>query len=287
MKTEAADEKQLAQDFRKALGHAELEVYYQAQVSLTDDRLVGFEALVRWDHPERGLLTPHAFLGVAKQYGLMTDLTIFVVNRVADDLRRWADMGYKPGVIGINIPESMLASGRARATITQALSRNGLPPGLIGVEVTEDVLLNHNSEAIAEDLRLMRTNGIRVSFDDFGTGYASLIHLKQFPLDEIKIDHSFVRDLFKKDSSAEIVACLCDLASKLNKTIVAEGIETEDQLDFLRHNGCHIGQGFLFSQPVPFNDTLLQIRVRGAGVGSVDRFPRQDVRNHPLQSDAA
>jgi diguanylate cyclase (GGDEF)-like protein len=287
MKTEAADEKRLAQDFRTALGHAALEVYYQAQVRLADDRLVGFEALVRWDHPERGLLTPHAFLPVAKQYGLMTDLTIFVVNRVADDLRRWTDMGYKPGVIGINIPESMLASGRARVAIVQALLRNGLPPGLIGIEVTEDVLLNHNSEAIAEDLRMMRANGIRVSFDDFGTGYASLIHLKQFPLDEIKIDHSFVRDLFKKDSSAEIVACLVDLAGKLHKTIVAEGIETEEQLAFLRHNGCHIGQGFLFSQPVPFDATLPQIRVRGAGVGPTDRLPREDVRNHPLQSDAA
>ena len=252
MRAAAAAERQLAIDLKRAIGAAELQVYFQPQVRLVDRSIIGFEALIRWNHPERGLLGPGLFLSCAEQHGLMTDLTAFVVEQVAASLRGWIKLGFDPGIVAINVPESMLATPLARQTIQLALGRHRLDHGRICVEVTENVLLNRNAGQIIDTLRSMQSDGARVSFDDFGTGYASLSHLKSFPLDEIKIDRSFINDLLTEESSAEIVRSLIKLAAKLKKTVVAEGIETEEQLQFLLEEGCAIGQGYLFSRPVPF-----------------------------------
>ena len=262
MRAEMETEHQLALGLKRALAAQELDVFYQPQVRLADRRVVGFEALVRWHHPERGLLAPGVFLPAAERCGLMTELTVFVVWRVAADIARWIGMGREPGIVAINMPEAMLATALARQTIDQAMARHGLSVARLGIEVTENVLLNRNTTLIIETLRAMRIRGVRVSFDDFGTGYASMSHLRSFPLDEIKIDRSFVRDVLVDGSSAEIVRSLIRLAGKLKKTAVAEGIETADQLAFMLEEGCPIGQGYLFSPPVPFEDASAMIGQR-------------------------
>lgn len=246
------ESRQIARDLRRAIPNGELAVFYQPQFDVQSLTPIGFEALVRWWHPTRGLLGAGEFVPIAERLGLMADLTTEVVETVTRDIRKWLDMERDPGVIGINLPEEMFATGIAEPLLDRSLAQHDIPYDRICIEVTEDVFLNRASDKIAESLEGIRKRGMRVAFDDFGTGYASLSHLKNFPFDELKIDRSFVFDIGKDEKSAEIVRALIGLARNLNKGLIAEGIETEEQRDFLALEGCTKGQGFIFAKALPF-----------------------------------
>jgi diguanylate cyclase (GGDEF)-like protein len=246
--------RQLTLDLKQAVSQRELCVFYQPQFAMRDNICIGFEALLRWRHPTRGLLNAGQFVHMAERLGLVPDVTAQVVEFVATDIRRWLDQGRDPGVIGINMPEEMFATDLAQQMLDRALTRHNVPYDRICVEVTEDVFLNRAAEQISERLSTMRALGLRIAFDDFGTGYASLSHLKRFPFDELKIDRSFVNDLTHDKRSVEIIRALTGLARNLGKSVVAEGIETEEQRAVLMAEGCPVGQGFLFSKAVPFEE---------------------------------
>jgi EAL domain-containing protein (putative c-di-GMP-specific phosphodiesterase class I) len=191
---------------------------------------------------------------LAERLGLVPDITAEVVEVVARDIRAWLDQGYDPGMVGINMPEEMFATDLAQQMLDRALSRYNVPYDRICVEVTEDVFLNRAADQIAERLAGMRKLGMRIAFDDFGTGYASLSHLKHFPFDELKIDRTFVNDLTRDNRSVEIIRALIGLARNLGKNVIAEGIETEEQRALLLAEGCPVGQGYLFSRAVPIEE---------------------------------
>jgi diguanylate cyclase len=260
MRAKDDEARELALDLKRAVPLGQLCVFYQPQFAMRDNTVIGFEALLRWRHPSKGLLTAGKFVHLGDRLGLIPEITALVIETVAADVRRWLDQGLDPGVIGVNMPEEMFATDLAEQMIDRALARCEVPYGRICVEVTEDVFLNRASEQIGERLSSMRALGLRIAFDDFGTGYASLSHLKHFPFDELKIDQSFVRDLTRDAHSVEIIRALIGLARNLGKSVIAEGIETEEQRALLLAEGCPAGQGFLFSPAVPFAEATAFIR---------------------------
>ena len=250
----AADEenRQLARDLRHAVANGQLTVHYQPQFDIPGMTPIGFEALVRWTHPRKGVMGAGEFVPIAEKLGLVPELTTEVVETVARDIRRWLDDGRDPGIVSINMPEEMFAMGIAEPLLDRSLARERIPFNRICVEVTEDVFLNRASDQIAEILARIRERGMRVAFDDFGTGYASLSHLKAFPVDDLKIDRSFIDDIGKDERGSVIIRALLGLARNLKKDVVAEGVETMDQYRFLSEQGCTKGQGFIYAKPMPF-----------------------------------
>jgi diguanylate cyclase (GGDEF)-like protein len=260
----------LEQDLRRALAGRELVMHYQPKLGLRHNSHEGFEALVRWQHPEKGLLMPGAFLPLAERLHLMRELTTTVLACVAADLARWRTAGIAPGPIAINMPEVMLAHGHAASAIDTALAAHGLPWDCLAVEITEDVFLDRRSaDQICESVEVLRRKGIKVAFDDFGTGHASLTHLRSFPFDEIKIDRSFIHDLGTDIRCDLIVHALIQLGQGLNKSVVAEGVETEAQEFFLIDHGCTLVQGFRYARPMDFDAATRWLASPAAGVAPV------------------
>ncbi|MBV1786862.1 EAL domain-containing protein [Marinobacterium sp. D7] len=229
----------------------EFVVFYQPKVGVDSGEHLGFEALVRWNHPSLGILAPGAFLPLLDGTGLIREMTRAVVRGVCRDIKAWKAAGLNPGPVAINVPEELLVSDQGVGIFTSALDEFGLAWRDIAVEVTEDVFLNRYAERMFESITRFRRKGVPVSLDDFGTGFASLVHLRDFPFDELKIDRGFVSDIGVDTRSEQIVRTIVDLARNLGKACVAEGIETETQLRFLQQLGCRVGQGYLFAKPLP------------------------------------
>jgi len=229
----------------------EFVVFYQPKVGVESGEHLGFEALVRWNHPSLGILAPGAFLPLLDGTGLIRDMTRAVVRGVCRDIKAWQAAGLNPGPVAINVPEELLVSDQGVGIFTSALAEFGLAWCDISVEVTEDVFLNRYAERMFESITYFRQQGVSVALDDFGTGFASLVHLRDFPFDELKIDRGFVSDIGIDSRSEQIVRTIVDLARNLGKACVAEGIETEEQRLFLQHLGCRVGQGYLFAKPIP------------------------------------
>ncbi len=254
MRSDDDEARQMTLELKRAVSQNELCVYYQPQIAMRDNRCIGFEALLRWRHPTKGVLNAGQFVHMAERLGLVPEITAMVIAQVAADIRAWLNQGLDPGVIGINMPEEMFATDLAQQMLDRGLAPHSVPYGRICIEVTEDVFLNRAADQISARLSAMRELGLRIAFDDFGTGYASLSHLKRFPFDELKIDRSFVDDLTRDARSVEIIRALTGLARNLGKSVVAEGIETEEQRALLLAEGCPVGQGYLFSRAVPFEE---------------------------------
>jgi diguanylate cyclase len=250
MRAQEEARRRMAMELRQGMQRNELCVHYQPQFELVSGRCCGFEALIRWQHPTRGLVTADSFIRVAERIGLVPEITRLVVDAVARDLRGWLDAGLDPGVVAINVPEEMFITDVAVKMLDESLTRLAVPCERICIEVTEDVFLNRDVDSIAERFAAMRDRGFRVAFDDFGTGHASLSHLKRFPFDELKIDRSFTCDIAMDIKSREIVRALLTIASNLGKSVIAEGIETAEQKSILVSEGCARGQGYLYSRSV-------------------------------------
>ena len=230
-------------------GQEGLFVFYQPIVDIRTGRVTAREALVRWHNPQRGWISPAEFVPVAEESGLIEQLGLFVLKRACQDATRWKD-GAR---VAVNISACQLGKGTLASCVLSALIESGLPPEQLEIEVTETALLAEERDGIA-DLRRLRDMGVRVALDDFGTGYSSLSHLRAFPFDKIKIDGSFVKDAVERPDCAAVVKAIADLGKRLGVTTVAEGVETQAQLECATAEGCSEVQGFLLGPPMPSED---------------------------------
>jgi diguanylate cyclase (GGDEF)-like protein len=235
------------------LGHAiernELELFYQPQMRLSDGKLLGAEALVRWRHPTRGLLSPGDFMPLVNISSISARTSLWIMETACRQGRAWQRAGH--GIrLGVNIPPSLIQSGDLATTIEGVLKDTEFPPSLLELEVTEDILLEDDERALATFLRVQKL-GVQIAFDDFGTGYASLTYLKKFPINRLKIDKSFVHELRAGSNDAAIVICTVTLANLLGLSVIAEGVEDATSIELLRGMGCQEGQGFYFAPALP------------------------------------
>ncbi|HEX7650062.1 MAG TPA: EAL domain-containing protein [Noviherbaspirillum sp.] len=236
-------------DLRHAIDRNELEVFYQPQARVETGDIIGAEALVRWRHPTRGMVSPAEFIPLAEETGLINPVGEWVLRTACAQMKKWADAGLVMR-IAVNLSVKQLLQKNFAATVEQALNDTGLAPSQLELEITESTLME-NAQDTLEALHRLHGLGVRLAIDDFGTGYSSLSYLKRFPVDIIKIDRSFVRDVPHDADDAAIVTGIIALAHSLRLDVVAEGVETESQLRFLRDHSCDLLQGYYLSQPVP------------------------------------
>ncbi len=235
---------------RRALERGELEVYFQPRICTTSCAIVGMEALVRWNKPGEGMVRPHEFIPLAEETGLVVPLGEQVLEQACRRLRRWQQGGREDLRLSVNLSGRQVQETNLVERVVQILDDTGLPPTSLELEITETAIM-HNLERGMDTLWELAGFGIEISIDDFGTGYSSLHYLKSFPIETIKIDRSFVRDLHRDPSDAAIVSTIVDLAERLGLKVIAEGVETAQQLAFFRKLRCSEIQGFLFSPPLP------------------------------------
>jgi diguanylate cyclase (GGDEF)-like protein len=243
--------RKLELDMRQALARREFQLHYQPQLQLRSGTLIGCEALIRWRHPDRGLVSPLDFIPLAEEIGLIVPIGEWVIRQACRDAMTW------PGhmSVAVNVSPAQFKSDRLVETIISALASSSLPARRLEVEITEGVLLQENDKTL-QTLHRLRELGVRVSMDDFGTGYSSLSYLRSFPFDKIKIDRSFVKDLSSKPDGEAIIRAIAGLGKSLGMTTVAEGVETAEQMQRIRLEGCTDVQGYLISKPVPTEDLL-------------------------------
>ncbi len=242
----------LEADLRKAIERRELCLHYQPQVEAATGRIIGVEALVRWAHPVRGMVSPMHFIPLAEETGLILPIGQWVLEEACRQNKAWQQAGYAPVQMAVNIANAQFQKPDLVQDVQKALAATGLAPQYLELELTEGVL-GHNAEASIATLKELRAMGVSLSIDDFGTGYSSLSYLKRFPLHTLKVDRAFVRDITIDNDDAAICSTIIAMAQNLNLSVVAEGVEDEHQLEFLRQRGCHYIQGFYFSPPLPAN----------------------------------
>ncbi|MFZ3025108.1 putative bifunctional diguanylate cyclase/phosphodiesterase, partial [Pseudomonas sp.] len=241
---------QLENQLRKGIEEGQLEVFYQPKLCLADDSLHAAEALVRWRHPELGLVPPGDFIGLAEETGLINPLGEFVLRQACQQARSWQLEGLAEVRVSVNISAQQLRQGNLVSLVRQVLDETGLPARLLELELTESLLLE-NVESVISTFQQLRSLGILLAIDDFGTGYSSLSYLKRFPVHYVKIDQTFIRDISTNSEDAAITRAIIAMAHGLELKVVAEGVETQAQMDFLKAQHCDELQGYLISEPVP------------------------------------
>jgi diguanylate cyclase (GGDEF)-like protein/PAS domain S-box-containing protein len=246
MDARAQSRRKIEIDLREAIQNDVLRPHYQPLIDLSSGRITGFEALVRWPHPERGMVSPAEFIPVAEETGLIDAVGGLILRHSCTDAARWPD----DVRIAVNLSPLQFRAGNLLSVVMDALKQSGLPAKRLELEITETLLLEKSGQVLAT-LHALRALGVRISMDDFGTGYSSLSYLRSFPFDKIKIDQSFVRGLGTNREAQAIVRSIISLGAGLGVTITAEGVETEAEVKCLRAEGCHEGQGFLFSRARP------------------------------------
>jgi diguanylate cyclase (GGDEF)-like protein/PAS domain S-box-containing protein len=251
---------ELENGLRKALERNQLTLHYQPQVSLATGEIVGIEALVRWNHPEHGFIAPSEFIPLAEETGLIVPIGKWVLWEACKQRKAWENAGFKDFPIAVNVSVRQFEDDYFIEYISTILEEMGLQANHLELEITESIMQNlENSTIILNQLKEL---GVLLSMDDFGTGYSSLSYLKHLPIDKIKIDKSFVDDIIYHSNQGTMVKTIIDMGMNLNFVVIAEGIETEEQLSFLKTNACDIGQGYLFSRPLPA-DNLEQYLIIG------------------------
>ena len=258
MDARAQTRRKIETELREAVQGDALRPYYQPLVDLSSGRITGFEALVRWPHPERGMISPAEFIPVAEETGLINAVGGLMLRRACTDAAQWPDDVH----VAVNLSPLQFRLGNLLSLVTDTLKQSGLPAKRLELEITETLLLEKSSEVLAT-LHALRALGVRISMDDFGTGYSSLSYLRSFPFDKIKIDQSFVRDLAANPDAQAIVRSIISLGKGLGVTITAEGVETEAEVNCLRNEGCHEGQGFLFSRARPNAEIVGLLKTQG------------------------
>jgi diguanylate cyclase (GGDEF)-like protein/PAS domain S-box-containing protein len=249
--TRAANERlEMEANMRRGLAQDEFVLHYQPQLDMKSGEIIGCEALVRWNSPEEGLIAPARFIPLAEETGLIVPLGDWVLQTACAQARAWLDAGYPTLVMAVNLSVRQLQQRDIVQKIALALTQTGLPPNQLKLELTESMIMLQGEQA-NDLLQAVKALGVSLSIDDFGTGYSSLAYLKRFPIDEVKIDQSFVRDIPQDASDMEIASAIIGMAHGLHLKVMAEGVETEAQLKFLAGQGCHAYQGFLFSKPIP------------------------------------
>ncbi len=239
----------LERDLRLALGQRQFFLHYQPQLDVATGRIVALEALLRWQHPEHGVISPARFIPIAEQTGQILPIGEWVVRATCAQIRRGQAAGVPVVPVAVNLSAPQLRQPALAERVGEILREEGIEPGLLELELTESMVMA-DGEATVGMLHLLDSGGIRIAIDDFGTGYSSLAYLKRFPVQKLKIDRSFVRDLEHDTEDAHIARAIISLGHSLGLKVVSEGVETEAQLEYLRDAGCDAVQGFLFSKPV-------------------------------------
>ncbi len=250
MELAVAKQLELERDLRRALERNELVVYYQPQADTMTGRIVAMEALVRWQHPVRGLVPPLDFIPIAEETGLIAPLGEWVLRQACMQLQAWRREGFDELSVAVNVSGRQLQEKNLVDKVSAVLEETGLPSSRIELEITESVIMK-SAEAVTPVLQELKDKGIRVAIDDFGTGYSSLSYLKRFPIDTLKVDRSFVSDIGSDSDDAVITTAIIALAKSLRLTVVAEGVETSEQQAFLQAQGCDLMQGYYLSKPLP------------------------------------
>jgi diguanylate cyclase (GGDEF)-like protein/PAS domain S-box-containing protein len=250
MNTSALQRMTLESNLHRALERDEFALYYQPKIDATSGLIVGAEALIRWHHPDLGLLSPMEFIPLAEESGLIIPIGEWVIRSACTQTRRWHEAGFTTMQVAVNMSSQSFEQEKLDRTIGQILDECGLDARYLELEMTESTLMRE-AETMVDTLRRLKATGIRLSIDDFGTGYSSLSYLKRFALDALKIDRSFVHDITASEDAAAITSAIIAMARSLKLTVIAEGVETESQAALLRSQGCQFMQGYLFSRPVP------------------------------------
>jgi diguanylate cyclase (GGDEF)-like protein len=250
MNRRSLDRLDMETELQRAIRNQLFNIHYQPKVTLANFRTVGVEALLRWHHPEKGWISPSQFIPLAEETGLIVPLGAWVVEQACKQLRDWQEAGLSDISIAINVSSEQFCHGDLLNSVLSTVESTGILARSLELEITESLLMKNVEETVSA-LRTFKEAGIRISVDDFGTGYSSLSYLKQFPLDSLKIDRSFVQDLHNNNDDAAICAAILAMAKELGLSVVAEGVEFEEQLDFLRKHGCDQIQGFFISKPLP------------------------------------
>ncbi len=253
MSLKAMQRLDLENQIRDGLKNEEFVVYYQPKVNLTSGQCLGMEALVRWNHPEKGIVSPFEFIPLAEETGLIIQLDEWVMRSACQQFKKWRDTGYPVNNLSVNVSARHFKEGGLLAHCKKIIEQSELASKYLEIELTESALVDNYASA-KEILNEIHQMGIRIALDDFGTGYASMSYLKDFPFDTIKLDRSFVQGVPDDVESAAIVKAMIQLAEALKLNIVAEGIETDSQKNFLTDHDCAYGQGFLWSKPVPADE---------------------------------
>lgn len=250
MHARSARNLQLENALHHAIDLNQLQVYYQPQLTTDGTHLIGAEALLRWTHPELGMVTPSEFIPIAEDSGLILKIGEWVLRTAVQQLKQWMDAGYAPMIVAVNLSGVQFRQHGLANIITKILEETQLPPEYLELELTESVMM-HNPQAAIAVMSSLHERGMRLSIDDFGTGYSSLSYLKKFQVHKLKIDQSFVRDISTDLDDKAIVVAIISLAKSLGLKTIAEGVETVEQLDLLRERGCDEVQGFYYSKPLP------------------------------------
>lgn len=250
MNSRMVERLRLESDLRGALARGELRLYYQPQVDLGSGEIVGFESLLRWIHPELGMVSPVRFIPIAEESRLILPIGAWVLEEACRQNKAWQDAGMPPKIVAVNLSAIQFHSTDIVAMVGEVLLATGLAPQYLELEITESVIVE-DPERVVQLMEALKAIGVGMSIDDFGTGYSSLSYLKRFPIDKIKIDRAFVRDLERNGNDAAIVRMIIGIAAELEHKVIAEGVETEGQLEFLRQHGCDEYQGFYCSPAVP------------------------------------
>ena len=240
---------------RKAVDREELRVYFQPQVDIRTGKVVGAEALVRWKDPVEGFISPADFIPIAEESGIISQVGEWVLHQVCDLGNKWFQSGIKPIPLAVNLSPRQFIHGNIVSVVERILKETKFPAEYLEFEITESALMDREEEAI-KILNQFRSMKIKLAIDDFGTGYSSLAHLKRFPLDTLKIDKSFVDDIPQSQDDSEIAATIIAMGHTLRLKVLAEGVETKEQLDFLNSCGCDLYQGFYKSKPLPETEFL-------------------------------
>ncbi len=259
MNAHASESVKLESELRRAIERNQLHLYYQPRVEIASNRIVGVEALARWRHPELGMLLPGKFIPLAEETGLIIDIGRWVLREACTQVRGWTDQGLAPIEVSVNVSAPQLRDQQVRKDVEAALAFSGLDPSQLVVELTESMLMEEAEDSVAM-LCELTAMGLKLSMDDFGTGYSSLAYLTRFPLSEIKIDRFFVHRVAQDQKNRAIVSTIITMGRELGITTIAEGVETPEQLAFLKSRACDQYQGYLFSRPVPVSQVVALLR---------------------------
>ncbi|MEB3308950.1 MAG: EAL domain-containing protein [Snowella sp.] len=250
VKTSPHNALSIERDLRHALENDEFVVYYQPQINAKTRQIVGAEALIRWQHPQEGRIPPYVFIPVAEESGLIQDIGEWVLHKACEQLKHWTQLGLPSIRVAINLSARQFKQANLAHWLSQLLKAQAIEPGQIELELTESIVVDNITCSI-EQLTQLKNLGVHVAMDDFGTGYSSLSYLQQFPFDILKIDQCFVRNIHQNAKNAAITKAIIEMAHQLNLRVVAEGVETIEELNFVKDNNCDEIQGYFFSPPIP------------------------------------
>jgi EAL domain-containing protein (putative c-di-GMP-specific phosphodiesterase class I) len=243
----------LENSLRMALTNNELYVLYQPQINIKKKQIYGFEALIRWQHPKLGLISPIEFIPIAESIGLINEIGEFVLQESIKHIKKWNKNFISMLSISVNISSRQFENSSLPDFINSLLEEYNCPTKYLKIEITESLLLQDSSHTL-DQLKTLSNSGVLIALDDFGTGYSSLSYLKKFPINMVKIDQSFIRDLSKQTEDTTLVKTIISMANGLGMTTIAEGVETEEQLIFLETEGCYLIQGYYYSKPIDAKD---------------------------------